>query len=154
MIFTSPLFEGDSNRYIYTGFAGKVLPSFSIYGREVHVGETIKGIDSTLIASEINKRINNNMELAEHIEGEVILPPSCLYLKDKKESYTVQTPFKTGIYFNYFLYEETPSDCLRKLKQKAQEACDEIESYLKSNYEKYMEQLGQTDSTLSWKIEV
>lgn len=152
--FTSPLFEGDSSKYIYTGFAGKLLPSFFIYGREVHVGETLKGIDSTLVASEINKQINNNMALAEQIEGEVILPPSCLQQRDRKESYTVQTPFKTGIYFNYFLYKDTPSDVLRKLKQQAKVACDEVEHYLQMNYKQYLQRLGQVDQSISFKIEV
>lgn len=152
--FISPLYEGDITRYFYTGAAGKLLPSFYIYGRESHVGETLKGIDSTLVASEINRRINNNMELAEQIQEEVVLPPSCLYQRDNKEAYNVQTPFKSHLYFNYFLYEDNPKSVLEKLKQEARAACDDVEGHLRRNYKKYIDATGLSDSGHSWHLEV
>ncbi|HET7579133.1 MAG TPA: M20/M25/M40 family metallo-hydrolase [Bacillales bacterium] len=152
--FISPLYEGDTTRYLYTGAAGKLLPSFYIYGRESHVGETLKGIDSTLVASEINRRINNNMNLTEKIEGEVVLPPSCLYQRDGKEAYNVQIPFKSFMYFNYFLYEENPKSVIGKLKGIAREACDEVEDRLSNSYADYIEDTDFPSSNLSWDIDV
>ncbi|MFC7395017.1 M20/M25/M40 family metallo-hydrolase [Scopulibacillus cellulosilyticus] len=152
--FVSPLFENDKTHYLYTGAAGKLLPSFYIYGRESHVGETLKGIDSTLIASKINWQINNNMDLIEDIEGEVVNPPSCLYQRDEKDIYNVQTPFKTYMYFNYFLYEESLAGVINKLKRLTIDACTAVEEKLKENYDRYAKKTGQITSQLSWHIEV
>ncbi|HET7656668.1 MAG TPA: M20/M25/M40 family metallo-hydrolase [Bacillales bacterium] len=152
--FSSPLYEGDETRYLYTGAAGKLLPSFYIYGRESHVGETLKGIDSTLVASEINRRLNNNMDLTEPIEGEVVLPPSCLYQRDLKEAYNVQIPFKSCMYFNYFLYEENPITVLDKVAKIAREACDKVEERLSYHYKKYIESTAMPESDVSWHLEV
>lgn len=59
--FITPLYDNDPHRYIYTGAAGKLLPSFYIYGREAHVGETLSGIDPNFIAAEITRRVHNNL---------------------------------------------------------------------------------------------
>ncbi|TCP31310.1 arginine utilization protein RocB [Scopulibacillus darangshiensis] len=152
--FTSPLHENDQTRYIYTGAAGKLLPSFYIYGRETHVGETLKGIDATLISSELNGRINNNMALVDNIRDEVIMPPSCLHQRDGKAAYNVQTPFKSCLYFNYFLYEDSPKDVIEKLKRVAIDACLSVEEKLEQNYKVYLERSGEPKSDLSWHIEV
>ncbi|MED1559984.1 hypothetical protein P4U73_28240 [Bacillus paramycoides] len=58
--FITPLYDGDTQRYIYTGTAGKLLPCFYIYGREVHVGDTLSGIDPNFIAAQITNRLHNN----------------------------------------------------------------------------------------------
>ncbi|CAH2466043.1 hypothetical protein IIQ_04500 [Bacillus cereus VD118] len=58
--FITPLYDGDTQRYIYTGTAGKLLPRFYIYGREVHVGDTLSGIDPNFIATQITNRLHNN----------------------------------------------------------------------------------------------
>lgn len=152
--FISPLYEGDETRYIYTGAAGKLLPSFYIYGRESHVGETLKGINSTLVASEINRKINNNIDLVEDIEGEVVLPPSCLYQRDGKVAYNVQTPFKSYMYFNYFIYEESPKQIIDKLKKVTEEACHTVEKRLEANYLHYIKRTGMPKSQISWHLEV
>ncbi|KPN95097.1 M20/M25/M40 family metallo-hydrolase [Lysinibacillus sp. ZYM-1] len=152
--FTTPLYGDDPHRYIYTGVAGKLLPSFYIYGREVHVGDTLSGIDPNYVAAKITERIHNNLALTEQIAGETILPPTCLYQRDTKESYTVQTASTSQIYFNYFLYEESPDHVVNKLKSVAQQACAEAEQYLQLQYEQYIERSNVPKRPLSWHIEV
>jgi len=152
--FTTPLYSNDPHRYIYTGVAGKLLPSFHIYGREVHVGDTLSGLDPNFIAAKITERIHNNFDLTEQIQEETILPPTCLYQRDTKETYTVQTASTSHIYFNYFLYEETPDKVVDKLKVVAQQACLEAETYLQQQYEKYVEFSKVPKHLLSWHIEV
>jgi len=152
--FTTPLYGDDPHRYIYTGVAGKLLPSFYIYGREVHVGDTLSGIDPNYVAAKITERIHNNLALMEAIIGETILPPTCLYQRDTKESYTVQTASTSRIYFNYFLYEESPDHVVKKLKSVAQQACIEAKQYLQLQYEKYMERSNIPKRSLSWHIDV
>ncbi|WP_270181037.1 M20/M25/M40 family metallo-hydrolase [Alkalihalobacillus sp. CinArs1] len=152
--FMTPQYDGDPHRYIYTGSAGKLLPSFYIYGRETHVGDTLSGIDSTLISAEINRRINNNINLAENIPGELILPPSCLYQKDTKDFYNVQTAKSSYLYFNYFIYEATAKDVMRKLEELTVDACIEVEATLSANYQEFIKRTGLPTRNLSWHIEV
>jgi arginine utilization protein RocB len=152
--FITPLYDGDPHRYIYTGAAGKILPSFYIYGRESHVGDTLSSIDPNFVAAEITRRIHNNLELAENIEGEMTLPPTCLQQRDTKEVYNVQTSTSTKLYFNYFLYELSAKEVLDKLIAITKEACNTTEGYFKEQYGKFLKRTGLPSRQLSWKIEV
>ncbi|MGP7818939.1 M20/M25/M40 family metallo-hydrolase [Niallia sp. 01092] len=152
--FISPLYEGDSNKYIYCGGAGKLLPCFSIFGREAHVGESLVGLDPTLIGSEINRVMNQNFSLAEALEGELVLPPSCLYFKENKSSYDVQTPVSLRMYFNYFIYKATPAEVLEKLKEIAVKASGKIEKELADHYQAYRLANNLPERVLDWKTEV
>ena len=152
--FISPLYKGDNTKYIYCGGAGKLLPSFSIFGREAHAGESFAGLDPTLIASEINRRINQNFSLAESLSEELVLPPSCLYMKENKTSYNVQTPLNVRMYFNYFIYQSTPGEILEKLKKIAIQACRQIEIEMSRNYTAYQKTNRMPAHSLEWKTEV
>jgi arginine utilization protein RocB len=152
--FISPVYDGDRKRYIYTGAAGKLLPCFYIAGREAHVGDILTSIDPTRIASDINLRINQNIDLLEDIEGEFVLPPSCLYFKDKKTVYNVQTPLETRMYFNYFVYEKTSREVLEELVGIAEESVRELEVSSKEKYEKYRSLHGFPEREVSWKVQV
>ncbi|MBJ7570630.1 M20/M25/M40 family metallo-hydrolase [Bacillus halotolerans] len=152
--FITPLYDGDATRYIYTGAAGKLLPCFYISGREVHVGDTLAGIDPNLISSEITRRIHNNIHLAEKIEGELVLPPSCLYQRDNKEAYNVQTAVSSYLYFNYFIYEKTAKEVMDQLTQVAEKACRDTEQKLSEYYEEYLKRTNLPKRHLSWDIQV
>ncbi|TYS83183.1 M20/M25/M40 family metallo-hydrolase [Rossellomorea aquimaris] len=152
--FISPVYDGDCKRYIYTGAAGKLLPCFYIAGREAHVGDILTSIDPTRIASHINLRVNQNIDLLEDIEGEFVLPPSCLYLKDKKNVYNVQTPLETRMYFNYFVYEKTSKEVLEELLNIAKDSVMELGASSKETYEKYRTLHDFPEREVSWKVEV
>ncbi|MEC1105280.1 M20 family metallopeptidase [Bacillus velezensis] len=152
--FITPLYEDDTTRYIYTGAAGKLLPCFAIYGREVHVGDTLSGIDPNLIASEITRRIHNNIHMAENIEGELVLPPTCLYQRDNKEAYNVQTAVSSYVYFNYFIYEKTAKEVMDQLTAVADEACKETERKLSDYYDEYCERTSLPKKEMSWNVQV
>ncbi|MEE4533694.1 M20/M25/M40 family metallo-hydrolase [Bacillus velezensis] len=152
--FITPLYEGDTTRYIYTGAAGKLLPCFAIYGREVHVGDTLSGIDPNLIASEITRRVHNNIHMAENIEGELVLPPTCLYQRDNKEAYNVQTAVSSYVYFNYFIYEKTAKEVMDQLTAVADEACKETERKLSDYYDEYCERTSLPKKEMSWNVQV
>ncbi|MFD0768774.1 M20/M25/M40 family metallo-hydrolase [Bacillus sp. CGMCC 1.60114] len=152
--FITPLYDGDNQRYIYTGTAGKLLPCFYIYGREVHVGDTLSGIDPNFIAAQITRRLHNNYKLTEIIPDELVLPPTCLYQRDNKNSYTVQTATSSQLYFNYFIYESTPEEVLEKLLAETKQVCKEAEEYLKEQFQHYLFVTGLPSRDLSWEIEV
>ncbi|MCE7793185.1 M20/M25/M40 family metallo-hydrolase [Salipaludibacillus sp. CUR1] len=153
--FITDLYEGDKNKYIYTGAVGKLLPCFYIFGREAHVGESLTSVDPTLISSAINRKINNNMDLAEKIKGELVLPPACLHQRDNKDFYNVQTALSSHLFFNYFVYKDSPDDVMRKLLNKAKEASQEIEEHMRRQYQSFCEVTEIPNSSkLKWKIEV
>lgn len=152
--FITPLYDGDPHRYIYTGAAGKLLPSFYIYGREAHVGDTLSSIDPNYIAAEITRRIHNNLDLTENIEGELILPPTCLQQRDTKEFYNVQTATSSYLYFNYFIYKATAREVMDNIMVLAKEACQEAERHLSKQYEGFLERTKLPRRDLSWHMEV
>ncbi|MDZ5783876.1 M20/M25/M40 family metallo-hydrolase [Marinococcus luteus] len=152
--FIAPLYEGDTTKYIYTGTAGKLLPAFFVFGREVHVGDTLAGVDPNFVAAKLTARIHNNYDLTEHIPGELILPPTCLYQRDTKESYTVQTASGSRLYFNYFLYETTAEQVTEQMLQAARRAAEESEQYFASQYDRYIEVTGMPPKNISWEIDV
>lgn len=152
--FITPLYDNDPHRYIFTGAAGKILPSFYIYGRESHVGDTLSSIDPNFVAAEITQRIHNNIELAENIGSEITLPPTCLQQRDNKGFYTVQTAMSTYLYFNYFLYELTAKDVMNRLKVITKDACIAAETYLHKQYQEFLKRTGLPARELSWYIEV
>lgn len=152
--FITPLYDGDPHRYIYTGAAGKILPCFHIYGKEVHVGDTLAGIDPNFIAAKLTERIHNRYALAEKIPNELVLPPTCLYQRDTKELYTVQTAISSHLYFNFFIYEKTPEQVLEMMLQEAKTVCEEAEIYLQKQFEEYIEFTNLPKRKLSWDIEV
>lgn len=128
--FVSPLHEADTTRYLYTGAAGKMLSCFYIKGREAHVGNTLQGIDPTLLSSAINLAINMNPALCEEIDDEEILPSSALYQRDQKDFYNVQTAKTAHLYFNTFLYEKSAKDVLDTLLDATKQAVDQVISML------------------------
>ncbi len=152
--FISPIYDGDCKRYIYTGAAGKFLPSFYVYGREAHVGDVLTSIDPTMIASKINLEVNQNLEFVEKIPGEFTLPPSCLYFKDDKNTYNVQTPLSAALYFNYFVYEKTARDVLYEMKKVAMRVVGDLEKRSKRQFESYRSYHEFPEREFSWEVEV
>ncbi|WKB36204.1 hypothetical protein QS257_02910 [Terrilactibacillus sp. S3-3] len=118
------------------------------------MSERQSGIDPTLIAGKINCKLNNNMDGAEKIPDEVVLPPSCLFQRDQKAFYNVQTAGTSYLYFNYFLYERSPEDVIRHLMQTAREACEEIECFLSKQYKIFSNNGNLPDSPPDWSVEI
>lgn len=152
--FVSPLYEGYSNRYIYTGAAGKLLSCFYIKGREIHVGNTLAGIDPTLLSSAINLKINTNINLCEELDNEEILPSSCLMQRDQKDFYNVQTAKTARMYFNTFLYEKSAKWIMNQLLQASEEACKEVTRQLDLRYESYRKKIGIPENKISHDLAV
>ncbi|WP_057874964.1 M20/M25/M40 family metallo-hydrolase [Liquorilactobacillus aquaticus] len=140
--FISPKYEGDQQKYIYYGAAGKALTCFYIKGIETHVGNTYAGVDSTLVASRINLLINNNPEFIEHIPDEEVLPSSCLMLRDQKDFYNVQTAKVTQMYFNTFTYKRPVYEILQHLKEAVQHDCRDLVADLAAKQAAYLNSLS------------
>lgn len=152
--YTGPLYPGDAHRYLYTGVSGKVLPCFYVFGRETHVGQTLTGIDPTLITSELNLLINHNMDLAERVRGEMVLPPSVLFQRDTRDFYNVQTPAVSLLYFNYMLYENSPARVLDQLRELAEDAVSRVQKHYEREFQRFMAQNALPPSPVNWEMRV
>lgn len=152
--YISPLFAGDTKKYIYLGAVGKLLPSFYIVGKETHVGQCFEGLDPNLIATELLRMINLNTDLCDEFEGEYTLPPSALKLTDLKPSYNVQTPLASFLYFNYFTHDLPVNKTIDILKDIAGKAFTTVLEYLDNQYRAYCEKTGLSYQPLPWQAKV
>jgi arginine utilization protein RocB/arginine deiminase len=136
--YTAPRGSDESERYIYTGVVGKLLPSFYVLGNPTHVGEPFRGIDANQIAAELVRRLNLNTRLSDYWprDGgqarEVAAPPVTLKLKDLKPSYNVQTSSEAFLYINWLTYSLSPAQameiCLEEAGRAIQGVLDEREA--------------------------
>ena len=126
--YTAPRTADHSERYVYTGVVGKLLPSFYILGDPTHVGEPFRGIDANGIAAELVRRLNLNPRLSDSYPAgsdsplEIAVPPVTLKLRDLKPSYNVQTSAEAFIYINWLTYSISPQTALDLLESEATEA--------------------------------
>jgi arginine utilization protein RocB len=123
-------YPGDSNYYVYTGSAGKVLPGFYCYGKESHVGEPFSGINPNLMVSFLSQEIELNDSFIEKAGDEVSPPPLSLMQRDLKEEYSVQTPQSAVAMYNVLYLKRTFNELNDKLLQCAEEAAKKVDDYI------------------------
>lgn len=142
--FVAPRYEGDPNRYIYKGTAGKLLPTFYITGTETHVGACFEGLDPNYIAAELTKQINYNPDLCDYSQGEITAPPVSLKQTDLKPTYSAQTALSALTYYNFFIHSWSPKEVLEKLKDEAKKAyANAMETY-NQRFKAFCDQSGDT----------
>ena len=152
--YTTLRYPGDTNRYVYVGTIGKLLPCFYLYGEETHVGEAFNGLDANLLASEVLYQMDLSTDLCDIAEGEVTLPPISLYQRDLKTEYSVQTANAVNLYFNYATHISQPDEVLAKCKAKAITSFENVIKRLNEEYEKYCSLCAIPFRRLPWEVNV
>ena len=147
-------YEGDENKYVYVGTVGKLMPTFYIVGKETHVGESFKGLDSNQLAAELTRKINLNPEFCEVADGEVTLPPITLKQRDLKPEYSVQTSKCAYLFFNYATHTSTPDQVLAKMMDAAKECFDNVLRDLNERYEGFCKLAKRPYKPLPFKTKV
>lgn len=104
-----------AGRAIFLGTVGKLLPAVYIVGRETHAGSPFAGLNAALLAAEITRAIEGNVELADAAEGAVAPPPVCLKQTDLKDHYDVTTPTACWCYYNILTHGRSPVELLERL---------------------------------------
>lgn len=135
--YICPMYPGDTNRYIYTGVGGKLLPCFFIQGQETHVGQCFEGYDPTLIAADLAAEISYNTEFCDEYQGEYSLPPVELKLKDLKGWYNVQTAKEAFVYFNYFVHKAEIEEVVEKFSDAAWNAVKASMERMNERYRRF-----------------
>lgn len=132
-IDTEPTFHEDvSGAMVYTGSIGKLLIGAYCVGKETHVGNPFAGLTGTTMVAFLSQAIELNPTLTECVGGEVTPAATCLYARDMKPHYSVQTPYKASAYYNVFQMVRTPTDVLEQIRIEAQGAMDTLGDWLTS----------------------
>lgn len=152
--YTTLRYPGDTNRYVYIGTTGKLLPCFYLYGEETHVGEPFNGLDANLLASEVLYQMDLSTDLCDIADGEVTLPPISLYQRDLKAGYSVQTANAVYLYFNYATHVSQPDEVLAKCKAKAVISFENVIKRLNEEYEKFCSLSAIPFQRLPWEVNV
>ncbi|CAD2076090.1 M20/M25/M40 family metallo-hydrolase [Phocicoccus pinnipedialis] len=129
---SEPTFQqegSDTNHYVYSGTIGKIMPGVFVYGLETHVGNALNGISSNYIMSYINQSLEYNPLFIENFKDEITPPLVSLYMRDIKDHYDVQTPFKTVSLYNAFIFNrnaEEVFETFNSVVEKAVESCTTV----------------------------
>lgn len=137
LINPEPALRSDPAKYVYVdGSIGKMLPGIVVKGEMAHVANIMSGLNSTLIASNIVRKIELNPSFCCEEFGQRTPPPAVLYLKDSKQAYNVSIPNYTEIYAHFPLTKNrSMPQSLEKLKEVCREAAEETIACYNRTYE-------------------
>ena len=160
--YTAPRNADESQRYIYSGSVGKLLPSFYILGVRTHVGEVFRGVDASHVAAELVSRINLNPEWIDTAQSslggekitEVAPPPVALHMRDLKSSYNVETAGEAFVYVNWLTLSMTPERAMQKMKETAFASLDAVRKRQAESFNHFSQQGGLARSPINWQAEV
>lgn len=112
----------DINEYIYSGTIGKIMPAALFYGKETHVGEPLKGMTAPFMSSFLTAEMEWNERFEETDLGETTPLPVTLQLKDLKDQYSTQTPYRATALYNVFLMKRSASEIMDIFEDVTKEA--------------------------------
>lgn len=137
LVNPEPALRSDPKKYVYVdGSIGKMLPGIVVKGEMTHVVNILSGLNSTLIASNVVKKIELNPELCCEEFGQRTPPAVVLYMKDSKKEYNVSLPNYTEIYAHVPLTKnKSMPQTLDKLKELCNEAATETLEHFNKAYE-------------------
>lgn len=118
----------DINEYIYSGTIGKIMPAALFYGKETHVGEPLKGMTAPYMSSFLTAEMEWNERFEETDYDETTPLPVSLQLKDLKEQYSTQTPYRATSLFNVFLMKRSASEIMDIFEEVTKEAMVKCQS--------------------------
>jgi arginine utilization protein RocB len=147
-------FNDDGTFNVFIGAIGKVLPMFYCVGKETHASDPFGGVNSNLLAAEVECRLEVNAELADMADGESTMPPTNLKSKDVKELYNVSTPAAAVSYFNVFTLTRSPKEVMEKLVSIAEEAFAGALEKMNREAEKYAAFTGKDRPAIPWQPKV
>ncbi len=107
--------DGSEGRVIYTGSVGKLLPVALAIGQPTHAGMPFDGLNASLIAAELIRRIEGAGDIGE-------APPVTLQHLDLKAGYNVTVPHHSWCAFNVLTRSSGPADVLAQIHTAAAEA--------------------------------
>lgn len=117
----------DLQEYIYSGTIGKIMPAALFYGKETHVGEPLKGITAPFMSAFLTTEMEWNDRFLESAYDEVTPLPVSLQLKDLKDQYSTQTPYRAVAMYNVFLMKRSAEEIMSIFENVANEAMEKCQ---------------------------
>ena len=146
--------DGHDGQVIFLGSVGKVLPAVYLVGRETHAGAPFDGVNPNLLAAEITRRVECNVELCDIAEGEAAPPPVTLTQVDLKQRYDVTTPAAAWCAYNVLTHGRTAAEVLPIMQRLVTEALDQVLAHLREQA-RHFATLGSYPYTFpSWQPQV
>lgn len=118
----------DLKEYVYSGTIGKIMPAALFYGKETHVGEPLKGITAPFMSAFLTAEMEWNDKFCEEDFGELTPLPVSLQLKDLKDQYSTQTPYRAMTMYNVFLMKRSAGEIMDIFEEVAKEAMAKCQS--------------------------
>ena len=146
--------DGRDGQAIFLGSVGKVLPGVYIAGRETHAGAPFDGVNPNLLAAEITRRIECNVDLCDVAEGETTPPPVNLTQIDLKQHYDVTTPAAAWCAYNVLTHKRTAGQVLPIIQRLVDEALQETLSHLREQARRFEALSGQPVAHPIWQPQV
>ncbi|RDU36815.1 hypothetical protein DRW41_12260 [Neobacillus piezotolerans] len=125
----------DTNKYMYTGTIGKMMPSFLCIGQETHVGEPFAGLNASLMAAALTMEFELNSNFAETIGEERTPALTNLMMRDLKAGYNVQTPTSAVVMYNLLYMEKKPEELANGILAVTKKAAGKIVDLYQSRAE-------------------
>ncbi len=141
---------GDAGKYVYEGTLGKFVLMAYCTGKGTHGGDPLAGLNANLIISELTRRIELNMDLADVFEKEVFFPPTNLKQTDTKENYDITTPESAYAYYNFLTANQSPAVFFNKVLHLAREALQAAFEKQRSATESYLTLTGKEGRYYNW----
>ena len=116
--------QNDSERFVYSGSVGKLLPCAYVRGVPSHVGESAWGLDPNYVLAEITRRVVYSDRLRDGAGEERSALPVSLGVRDDKVAYDVQTPLSAVGCYNVLYVERGPSEILAEFRAIVGEAAE------------------------------
>ncbi|WP_078394184.1 M20/M25/M40 family metallo-hydrolase [Shouchella patagoniensis] len=110
-------YPNDWNKYVYTGSTGKLLPFIYCLGRETHVGQPLEGINASVMAAQLAVEMEWSEAFSDTINGESSPSPTCLRIRDLKDTYDVQTPNESYLFYNVLTLNSGPDQVMQAVKK-------------------------------------
>ncbi len=129
-----PGLAGASDRLVYSGSVGKLLPCAYVRGVPSHVGEPETGLDPDFVLAEITRRAVYAEGLRDGQGPERTAFPVSLQARDDKLSYDVQTPLSAVGCYNVLYVERQPSDVMTAFKAIAEAAAASVRQTLQDAF--------------------
>ncbi len=146
--------EAEDQCVFYEGSVGKLMPLVRVRGRLAHSGRIFEGLNPLHLLSEFVTATELNMDFSESHGGEVLPPPSWLYLKDGKTTYDVSIPLTAGAYMNLLTLERSPGEILSRLEAVARDSFERVIARVQASYDRFCRASDREPSSLPWKANV
>ncbi len=136
------------------GSIGKANMFVYVKGALTHVGKIFEGLNPNSLLAKIVWETEVDLDFLDICGDEASVPPTWIYMKDRKRNYDVSTPFASVGYLNVLNFFSTPDDLLTKLKKKCENAIAGIQKKMNVAHAEFERKNGRTPAPLSWTLRV